>query len=91
MSDIGTSAPHLFSPCSFACHLPTHHALTRLPLCRNLSERVPGPAQTNNRAELLGIIRALETCPWPDLKLEVRTDSQYAIDCKSSRTLCYLR
>lgn len=50
---------------------------------RNLSERLPGPAQTNNRAELMGIIRALETCPFGgDLAVEVRTDSKYCIDCE---------
>ncbi|RXK40451.1 hypothetical protein M231_02284 [Tremella mesenterica] len=47
----------------------------------NLSERVPGILQTNNRGELLAVIRALEECPFPDLPLEVRTDSQYTIAC----------
>ncbi|BEI85291.1 hypothetical protein CcaverHIS002_0506920 [Cutaneotrichosporon cavernicola] len=45
----------------------------------NLSERVPGKLQTNNRGELLSIIRALEECPFPQLTLEIRTDSQYSI------------
>ncbi|KAJ9110325.1 hypothetical protein QFC22_006749, partial [Naganishia vaughanmartiniae] len=48
--------------------------------CR-LSERVPGPLQTNNIGEMIAIIRALETCPYPDLPLEIRTDSRYCIDC----------
>ncbi|KAK1927539.1 ribonuclease H-like domain-containing protein [Papiliotrema laurentii] len=47
----------------------------------NLSERVPGELQTNNRGELLSVIRALETCPFPHIPLEIRTDSQYTIMC----------
>lgn len=64
----------------------------------NLAEALPGPVQTNNRAELLvsawrcskllvlrqclqAIIRAIETCPFPDLPLEIRTDSSYSIKC----------
>ena len=27
------------------------------------------------------VIRALEDCPYPDLPLEIRTDSQYTIKC----------
>jgi ribonuclease HI len=70
--------------------------------CRNLSERVPGDLQTNNRGEILvssisgepsltvsltdrssqSVIRALETCPYPDIPIEIRTDSQYTINCK---------
>lgn len=49
---------------------------------RNLAERLPGQMQTNNRAELLAIIRALESCPFPKLPLEIRTDSQYSIACE---------
>ncbi|KLT41824.1 hypothetical protein CC85DRAFT_286059 [Cutaneotrichosporon oleaginosum] len=45
----------------------------------NIAERVPGKLQTNNRGELLSIILALENCPFPDIDLEVRTDSQYSI------------
>ncbi|KAL7419560.1 hypothetical protein Q5752_005471 [Cryptotrichosporon argae] len=58
---------------------------------RNASERVPGAAQTNNRGELLSIIRALETCPFPDLPMEVRTDSQYAISCMTTFLPKWLR
>ncbi|GHJ85339.1 hypothetical protein NliqN6_1741 [Naganishia liquefaciens] len=47
----------------------------------NLAERLPGSLQTNNRGELLAIIRALESCPFPQLPLEIRTDSQYSISC----------
>ncbi|KAI0746646.1 hypothetical protein C8Q80DRAFT_1176466 [Daedaleopsis nitida] len=44
---------------------------------RNVSERCPGD-QTNNRAELLAIIRVLETAP-VDRPLEIRSDSEYSI------------
>lgn len=47
---------------------------------RNLCERCPG-AQTNNRAELLGIIRALETAPHTDKPLLIKTDSAYCMRC----------
>ncbi|EMD38043.1 hypothetical protein CERSUDRAFT_82283 [Gelatoporia subvermispora B] len=45
---------------------------------RNLSERCPGD-QTNNRAELIAIVRALETAP--EKPLLIKTDSQYSIKC----------
>ncbi|KAL7409378.1 ribonuclease H-like domain-containing protein [Mrakia frigida] len=48
---------------------------------RNVSERVPGSIQTNNRGELLAIIRAIETAPDSKTPLEIRTDSQYSIKC----------
>nr|ODN97513.1 ribonuclease HI [Cryptococcus depauperatus CBS 7855] len=51
---------------------------------QNWAERVPGESQTNNRGELLAVIRAIERCPYPDLPLEIRCDSQYTI---SSMTL----
>ncbi|KAH7099770.1 ribonuclease H-like domain-containing protein [Auriculariales sp. MPI-PUGE-AT-0066] len=48
---------------------------------RNVSERCPG-VQTNNRGELLAIIRALETASnRPGSKLLIFTDSQYSIKC----------
>ncbi|GBB92749.1 hypothetical protein RclHR1_02050022 [Rhizophagus clarus] len=47
---------------------------------RNVSERLPGPRQTNNRAEIMAVIRALETCPDNNIPLEIRTDSQYVIN-----------
>ncbi|KAJ3294335.1 hypothetical protein HK104_003680 [Borealophlyctis nickersoniae] len=43
---------------------------------RNLSERVPGSKQTNNRAELLAVIRAIETAP-PYHTLTIYSDSTY--------------
>ncbi|KAG8879368.1 hypothetical protein FRB97_009670 [Tulasnella sp. 331] len=47
---------------------------------RNLSERCPGD-QTNNRAELIAIIRCIETEQDPSVPLIIKTDSQYAIKC----------
>ncbi|CAG8654317.1 21131_t:CDS:2 [Racocetra persica] len=51
---------------------------------RNLSERLPGYKQTNNRAEIMAVIRALETCPDPELPLEIMTDSKYTINAYES-------
>lgn len=47
---------------------------------RNASETLPGRKQTNQRAELTGLIRALELAP-RDRKLIIKTDSRYAIQC----------
>ncbi|CAL1698323.1 unnamed protein product [Somion occarium] len=47
---------------------------------RNAAERCPG-AQTNNRAELIALIRVLETVPRSKTPLMIRTDSKYTIDC----------
>ncbi|CCM05124.1 uncharacterized protein FIBRA_07332 [Fibroporia radiculosa] len=47
---------------------------------RNLAERCPG-MQTNNRAELIAIIRVLETAPRDKQPLLIKTDSQYCINC----------
>ncbi|KAG9023123.1 hypothetical protein FS837_005955, partial [Tulasnella sp. UAMH 9824] len=47
---------------------------------RNVSERCPGD-QTNNRAELIAIIRCLETDLDPNQSLLIRSDSKYAMDC----------
>lgn len=46
---------------------------------KNLGERCPGK-QTNNRAELVAIARALESASLAG-DLIVRSDSRYAIDC----------
>ncbi|CAG8520416.1 4181_t:CDS:2 [Cetraspora pellucida] len=51
---------------------------------RNLSERLPGYKQTNNRAEITAVIRALETCPDSELPLEIMTDSKYTINAYES-------
>lgn len=51
---------------------PQHHHL-------NLSCRLKGVPQTNNRAELTAILRAIQLCPEPEKPLRIFTDSQYAM------------
>ncbi|CAG8818261.1 11695_t:CDS:2, partial [Racocetra persica] len=55
---------------------------------RNLSERLPGERQTNNRAEIYTVIRALEICDKKE-NLIINTDSNYVIisrDIKKPKT-----
>ncbi|KAI4290725.1 MAG: hypothetical protein L6R35_000032 [Caloplaca aegaea] len=47
---------------------------------RNISETLPGPRQTNQRAELTAILRAMEIVP-RNLNVSIITDSKYGIDC----------
>ena len=47
---------------------------------RNVSETLQGSRQTNQRAELTAILRALELVPM-NRNVIIITDSQYAIDC----------
>ncbi|RSM02146.1 hypothetical protein CEP52_008144 [Fusarium oligoseptatum] len=47
---------------------------------RNLSERLPGQPQTNQRAELMAILRALQIAPLKQA-VQILTDSQYSINC----------
>jgi ribonuclease HI len=47
---------------------------------RNISEPLTGTKQTNQRAELTAILRALEVAP-RDRKIVLITDSKYAIQC----------
>ena len=48
-----------------------------------MSEPLPGRTQTNQRAELLAVIRVLEIEPRP---LHIKTDSQYVLDgCRQHR------
>ncbi|GAW22084.1 hypothetical protein ANO14919_116190 [Xylariales sp. No.14919] len=47
---------------------------------RNVSERLEGEIQTNQRAELTAVRRALELAKH-DAKIRIFTDSKYAIDC----------
>lgn len=47
---------------------------------RNISEPLEGTPQTNNRAELTGLLRALQIAP-KDRDLEIITDSNYSINC----------
>ncbi len=50
---------------------------------RNISESLPGLRQTNQRAELTAIFRALEIVP-RNRDVTIVTDSRYAIDCVTS-------
>ncbi|KAI1373714.1 RnaseH-domain-containing protein [Hypoxylon crocopeplum] len=47
---------------------------------RNISERLQGNIQTNQRAELTAILRTLETVPI-DQKIRIFSDSKYSISC----------
>ncbi|KAI1337255.1 ribonuclease H [Xylariaceae sp. FL0016] len=47
---------------------------------RNVSERLEGGEQTNNRAELTAILRALEIVPTSQ-KVRIFSDSQYCLSC----------
>ncbi|KAG4430713.1 hypothetical protein IFR05_013801 [Cadophora sp. M221] len=49
---------------------------------RNVSEPLEGEMQTNNRAELTGVLRALEIAPRKS-NVEIITDSNYSINCVS--------
>ncbi|KAN0113624.1 Ribonuclease H-like domain containing protein [Russula decolorans] len=66
----GMCSPPIMIPSIYAC--PSGDS--------NLSERCPG-RQTNNRAELIAIIRALETTPITSAPLIIKSDSQYSIKC----------
>ena len=50
----------------------------------NLSEPLPGDLQTNNRAEIYAVIRALEICKDNEKILDIMTDSKYVIDAHES-------
>ncbi|KAF3060193.1 Ribonuclease H [Trichoderma lentiforme] len=47
---------------------------------RNLAERLPGEPQTNQRAELMAMQRALEIAPL-EQHVRIHSDSQYSIKC----------
>lgn len=47
---------------------------------RNVSERLPGELQTNNRAEIYAAIRALEIINDPKVDIEIRSDSKNLIN-----------
>ncbi|GAA5996307.1 RNA-DNA hybrid ribonuclease [Rhodotorula paludigena] len=49
------------------------------PGASNLSERLPGSLQTNNRAEMYAVARILESDPHPDEPLTICSDSEYTI------------
>ncbi|CAG8618769.1 2031_t:CDS:1 [Scutellospora calospora] len=47
---------------------------------RNLSEELPSELQTNNRAEIYAVIRAIKNCKDDSKILEIKTDSTYVIN-----------
>ncbi|KAG0054439.1 hypothetical protein BGZ83_011233 [Gryganskiella cystojenkinii] len=47
---------------------------------RNVSERLDSDPQTNQRAELTAVYRALEVCGSDTAPIEIRTDSMYTIN-----------
>lgn len=47
---------------------------------RNISERLEGEPQTNQRAELMAMLRALQVCP-TNKAVKIVSDSQYSINC----------
>ncbi|KAI8598934.1 ribonuclease H-like domain-containing protein [Dissophora ornata] len=47
---------------------------------RNVSERLDGELQTNQRAELMAVYRALEVCGSDTAPIEIRTDSMYTVN-----------
>ncbi|KAK7419139.1 hypothetical protein QQX98_003478 [Neonectria punicea] len=57
---------------------------------RNLSEKLEGEPQTNQRAELMAILRALEIAPL-EQTVQILTDSQYSINCVTQWALSWDR
>ncbi|KAF4979400.1 hypothetical protein FZEAL_4377 [Fusarium zealandicum] len=55
---------------------------------RNLSERLPGELQTNQRAELMAMQRALEIAPL-EQAVQIYSDSQYSIKCVTQWALSW--
>lgn len=47
----------------------------------NESRRLPGQVQTNNRAELMALIRAIQLSPNDGRELVLLSDSRYSMDC----------
>ncbi|KAF9572475.1 hypothetical protein EC968_009861 [Mortierella alpina] len=47
---------------------------------RNVSERLGGEPQTNQRAELMAVYRALQVCGSDTAPVEIRTDSMYTVN-----------
>ncbi|KAM0430471.1 hypothetical protein ACHAPT_005818 [Fusarium lateritium] len=55
---------------------------------RNLAERLPGEPQTNQRAELMAMLRALQIAPL-DQAVQIFSDSQYSINCVTQWALSW--
>lgn len=66
----------------FISLLPLFPLITNIDITSNVSEPLEGN-QTNQRAELTGIQRALEIAP-PERPLEIITDSAYSINCSTT-------
>lgn len=85
---MGGLVPGLASACSLATtirgELLTPHSnllsSSSLTRTRNVSEPLAGSVQTNQRAELTAILRALEITE-PHQPVRIVTDSQYSINC----------
>lgn len=63
--------------------VPSQHVLCCMIsdlLSRNVSEPLAGMPQTNQRAELTAVLRALQICD-QNLPLQIITDSNYSINC----------
>jgi len=60
----------------------TYHLKILLTRSRNLSESLEGEVQTNQRAELTAVQRALEIVP-KDRNILIITDSNYSINCST--------
>jgi ribonuclease HI len=57
---------------------------------RNVSERLEGDIQTNQRAELTAVVRALELAK-DDEKIRIFSDSKYSIECATSWYKAWMR
>lgn len=72
----------------YACWFPEHKEWS-------IAERVPSnESQTNNRAELYAILRAMETLRdkgYEDADVVIYTDSQYGIDCLTKWCLKWMK
>ncbi|CAG8642514.1 1987_t:CDS:1 [Racocetra persica] len=47
---------------------------------KEITEPLPGDLQTNNRAELYAVIRALETCEDQNRVIEIKSDSRFVVN-----------
>ncbi|CAG8590937.1 23397_t:CDS:2 [Cetraspora pellucida] len=55
---------------------------------KEITEPLPGNLQTNNRAELYAVIRALETCKDQNKIIEIKSNSRYVVN--SCETWIYI-
>jgi ribonuclease HI len=69
-----------FGPNDSRLVIPRHFACSTNNSCRNISEPLRGSRQTNQRAELTAVARALDHVPI-DRSVLIHTDSNYSIKC----------